>query len=121
MVDQEPLGTAEDFEGWTYFAKEQQNLKNSMEWTKSSRSSSINDLIGYPSGFIDKALLGFLTSNIVFFLIICLVIYIIRKLTRNARRIRRAVQAPLELQIQNVIQNRRKQAPVKEIGENILN
>lgn len=113
MVDEEPIGTAEDFEGWTYFAKEQQNFKNTMEWTKSGRSSSMNDLLGYPSGFFNKALVGFLTSNIAVFLLICFIISVTSKLTRNARRIRRAVQAPLELHIQNIVQNRRRQTPVR--------
>lgn len=78
-----------------------------MEWTKAIQSSSINDLANFPAGFMENALIGFVTSNIVTYVVIGLVIYCVAKLMK-ARRSRTAVQAPLELQITNISQNRRK-------------
>lgn len=79
-----------------------------MAWTKSSRTSSITDLINYPQGFMANALIGFLASNIVSYLALGMVLYIIFRLIAKSNKTYRAVQAPMELKIQTIMQNRKK-------------
>lgn len=64
IINQQPTGTADNFEGWTYYANEQENLREAMEWTKNvQQNTSINDIMSYPRGFINNALLGFVSLH----------------------------------------------------------
>lgn len=59
------LGTSSDFEGWSYFAKEKDNMDKAMRWTENAESSSgIGDLYKYPKGFFDYSVVGFVTTHL---------------------------------------------------------
>lgn len=63
--DHEATGTAENFEGWTYYAREQENLNKAMEWTKNGQATtSLSDIANLPIGFVNHALIGLATSHI---------------------------------------------------------
>lgn len=67
-LDQEIIGTTENMEGWTYYAKEQENIHRSTEWTQNVQSTtSIGDIMNYPKGFIDNAILGFASLHILLY------------------------------------------------------
>lgn len=108
IIDQEAIGTSENFEGLTYYAREQDNLKQTMAWTKSSSTSSINDLINYPQGFMTNTLVGFLTSSITSYLVLRLIMYTVLKLITKFNKINTMAQNPLELKLQTTFQTRRR-------------
>lgn len=100
IVDQDLIGTATDFEGWTYYAREQDNLKQTMEWTKNSQSStSISDISNYSKGFIDQALVGFLTSNIILYAVLGVAAVTFLKIRKGNQR----TLPTVELKLQNIV------------------
>lgn len=56
--------TASDFNGWTYYANEKENLNKVMEWIQNNQAtSSLPDLLEYPKEFVNHALTGFFTTH----------------------------------------------------------
>lgn len=89
IIDHKQIGTIDNFEGWSYYVKEQDGLRKNMEWTKSVRAStSLKDVLELPDGFLNQALAGFLTSHVIIFvsMLAVLVIYIRRKCTTWRRK-----------------------------------
>lgn len=71
MVDQEILGTTENLEGWSYYAKERESLDKAMKWTGNAQQySSIGDLFDLPKGLVSMIFSGFFTAHLVTYLIL---------------------------------------------------
>lgn len=85
ILDQDILGTAENFEGWSYYAHERDNLDKAMQWTTNGQSiTSLSDLYDLPKGLLNGALSGFLLSHSITFIAIGIIsIIIYRKLFSN--------------------------------------
>lgn len=84
IIDHKQIGTIDNFEGWSYYVKEQEGLRKNMEWTNSARSAtSLKDVLELPEGFLNQAMAGFLTSNVIIYVgaILVLAIFIKRKCT----------------------------------------
>lgn len=71
IIDKQLIGTAADFEGWSYYANERDNLHESMLWTQNGQSTtSLNDLYALPKGLLNSALSGFLASNMAIWILL---------------------------------------------------
>lgn len=61
IVDEKPIGTADNFEGWSYFAKERQHISEDNAVTANAqRTTSVADLLDYPKGVLNTTKYGFL-------------------------------------------------------------
>lgn len=66
--DKELVGTSSEMEGWSYYAQQKQNLHEAMLWVKDGQSTtSLGDVYGWPKGFVNHALIGFLSGHIFLF------------------------------------------------------
>lgn len=83
LKDEQYIGTASDFTGWTYYAQEKDNLNNAMEWVQNSQAiTSIADIVNYPKEFLNHTLLGFFTTHLLTIIAISVLAYFLcRKLT----------------------------------------
>lgn len=72
------LGTAREFDGWTYYAHEKENLNKVVEWVQNHQATtSLADLVEYPKNFLNHALTGFLTTHAITIAIMMGVIYVL--------------------------------------------
>lgn len=95
IVDRQTIGTATNFDGWTYYADEQEKLKKDMENAITSQdTSSISDLARLPKGFISNTLIGFVTLHTFGYVILtAIIIYLYKKLHKKT-----------PLHVQNIVQ-----------------
>lgn len=106
IIDEKPIGTVENFDGWTYYAQEQDSIQKAIQWTQNLQSTtSIADIANYPKGFIEDALTGFITLHaIAYGMLTIIIIYLYKKLHSNTtRRARQVIEGETGHQLQNVI------------------
>lgn len=64
LKPQKMLGTANNFEGWTYYANERKNIQNALEWSKNTQENmSLQDLLNFPEGYFQTTVFCFITSH----------------------------------------------------------
>lgn len=80
IKDQDLIGTAGNFEGWSYYANERDNLDNAMRWTSNGQSTtSLSDLYNLPKGLFNGILSGFAFSHMILYAAVGLMGLIIYK------------------------------------------
>lgn len=71
LENEKYLGISENFDGWTYYAHEKENLNRAMEWVQNNQAtSSLADLVEYPKEFLNHALTGFLTTHAITIIVV---------------------------------------------------
>lgn len=74
------VGTASDFGGWSYFAKEKENFNRAMRWTENAKTTtSIGDLYNYPKDFFNYSIVGFVTTHLGMVLVLAAIIVFLCK------------------------------------------
>lgn len=106
IIDAPLIGTAENFDGWSYYVSEQDKLQKSIEWTKNLQSTtSFADIANYPKGFIESAITSFITLHSITYGILAMTImYLYKKLQAPARFQQTQLQdGERAIQLQNII------------------
>lgn len=108
IIDAEPIGTAENFDGWSYYAREQDNLQKEMEFTKNLQSTtSLADIANLPKGFVGSVLTGFITLHTITYAVLAVItIYLYRKLSITISNRSHNYESPIQLQSVVTIQNK---------------
>lgn len=71
VADEAPIGTADHFEGWSYFANERKQISNAIEFTSNAQTTtSVSDLMDYPKGALNATLYGFFMAHLTLFALI---------------------------------------------------
>lgn len=113
IIDTKPIGTVENFDGWTYYAREQDSLQKAMQWTKNLQSTtSLADIANYPQGFIEGAITGFITlHSIAYGVLALIIIYLYKKI--HATTPHQSFREPgvEAIQLQNIITVLNKEPP----------
>lgn len=128
LKDQEILGTAQNLDGWSYYANEKDNLERVMQWTTNGQqTTSLSDLYDLPKGIFNNILSGFLASQLTTYLgmgILSIIVY--RKIcTRNnesfnINRSEIGHAYPTAPTLSLFSMNPRSQSPVIQMQENEL-
>lgn len=87
VADDDITGTSSDFEGWTFYAREKQRLNDAVQFVSNAQeTTSVSDILQYPKGMVNATLFGFLSSHILFFVIVLILLrYIcIRKIVKDS-------------------------------------
>lgn len=94
------LGTAKDFEGWSYVAKEKENMDRAMKWTRNAQSTtSIGDLYNYPKGLFNYSVMGFVMAHLGVIAVLAAVLWFVcRKRRQQAATTTVALHQSFELE-----------------------
>lgn len=121
------LGTSQDFDGWTFYAYEKENLNKVMEWVQNHQATtSLADLVEYPKQFLNHALTGFLTTHAVTIVALIAVMYTLCKGQNRARAAETRIivntqeeNQVRERRLQRVEASNEEKLPLKEEPEEI--
>lgn len=84
IKQQQLVGIAENFEGWSYFANERDNLDKAMQWTINGQQvTSLSDIYNLPNGVLNNILSGFVVSHGLTYIIVGLIAYVLSKKIDN--------------------------------------
>lgn len=78
-IDGDDIGVVTDFEGWTLYAKEREELARAMEYSSNAQNTtSMADMMAYPKGALNATLFGFLTTHVLTIGAVALVLYVLK-------------------------------------------
>lgn len=87
MKEQQLVGTSENFEGWSYYANERDNLDKAMRWTTNAQQvTSLSDIYNLPNGVFNKIMSGFAISHTILYIAIGAALFAIYLLVKRNRQ-----------------------------------
>lgn len=79
LEDHEIIGTSENFEGWSFYASQTDNLDNAIKWANNAQvETSLSDIYDLPKGMVNTMFSGLIIAHLIAYVILgflCLKLY----------------------------------------------